>query len=108
VAVAPRTWAFHPPPASIQALVRRAWRGGRGSAWVRRYHPDLAFDTPDGPFRGRAPVRGPAYRAGRLAARLVRSVVAGRYLAVVSDLAYAAGYLSFLLARREPTVEELA
>lgn len=108
VAVAPRTWAFHPPPADLGALLRWAWRGGRGSAWVRRHHPELAFDTPDGPFRGCAPVRGPAYRVGRFVVRLVRSVLAARCLAVASDLAYAAGYLSFLLSRREPTVEELA
>lgn len=108
VAVIPRTWAYHPPPESLRDLVRWAWRGGRGSAWVRRRHPQLAFDVPAGPFRGRAPVRGRAYRLGRLAARLGRSILTGRVLLAASDLSYAAGYTSFLLARREPSIQELA
>lgn len=108
VAVVANTWAYHPAPASLAALARSAWRGGRGAAWVRRHHPDLAFDVPDGPFAGPTPVRGPLYRAGRFAARTLLALARGRLLLLTADLAYAAGYASFHLARREPSVEELA
>jgi len=108
VAVVPGTWAYHPPPASLGALLRSAWRGGRGAAWVRRHHPDLAFDVPDGDFAGPAPVRGRTFRLGCLGGRLVGSLMKGRFLLVLADLAYATGYASFLLSPREPTLEELA
>lgn len=108
VAVLPDTWAYHPPPTSLGALLRSAWRGGRGAAWVRRHHPELKLDVPDGPFAGRAPVRGRSYRAARFGARLLAALVRGRILLVAADVAYAAGYASFLLARREPPLEELA
>jgi GT2 family glycosyltransferase len=108
VLVVPGTWAYHPPPTSLGALLRSSWRGGRGAAWVRRHHPDLAFDVPDGPFTGSPPVRRGVYRLGRFGARLLTAVVRGRFLLAAADLAYAAGYISFLLARREPWTEELA
>jgi glycosyltransferase involved in cell wall biosynthesis len=108
VVVVPDTWAYHPPPASLGALLRSAWRGGRGAAWVRRHHPDLKFDVPDGPFASRAPVRGRSYRAVRFGARLLAAAARGRILLVGADLAYAAGYASYLLTRREPPLEELA
>jgi GT2 family glycosyltransferase len=108
VAVVPGTWAYHPPPASLGAMARSAWRGGRGAAWVRRHHPDLAYDVPEGPFAGMSRVRRLPYRVARFAVRVAGALVRGRVLLVASDLAYAAGYLSFLLARREPAVEELA
>lgn len=108
VAVVPMTWAYHPPPASLGALLRSSWRGGRGAAWVRRHHPDLAFDVPEGAFAGPASVRGRVFRLGRFGSRLVGSLLKGRFLLVLADLAYAAGYASFLLAPREPALEELA
>jgi hypothetical protein len=108
VAVIPGTWAYHPPPENLAALVRGAWRGGRGAAWVRRHHPDLAYDVPEGPFAGVSRVRRLPYRVVRFALRLVGALVKGRILLVASDLVYAAGYVSFLLARREPPAEELA
>lgn len=108
VAVAPGTWAYHPPPQDFVSLLRSSWRGGRGAAWVRRHHPEAAFDVPGGIFSGRAPVRGSWYRAVRFFARLAGESLSGRFLATASDIAYAAGYLSFLLAWREPSIEELA
>lgn len=108
VVVVPGTWAYHPPPASLGALLRSAWRGGRGAAWVRRHHPDRAFDVPEGPFAGRVPVRRGFRRIARFAARLAGAALRGRFLLLAADLAYAAGYVSFLLARREPRPEELA
>lgn len=108
VAVVPRTWAYHPPPESFGAMVRSAWRGGRGAAWVRRHHPELAFDVPEGTFTGRTPVRGRAFRLVRFGGRLLGAVLRGRVLLVLADLAYAAGYVSFVLAPREPAPEELA
>ncbi|WP_340148089.1 glycosyltransferase [Gaiella occulta] len=108
VAVVPDSWAYHPPPASLPSLIRSAWCGGRGAAWVRRHHPELAFDVPEGPFVGRAPVRRPAYRLARLGARLLLAALRGRFLLLVSDLAYAAGYASLRLARNEPAPEQLA
>jgi hypothetical protein len=108
VVVIPGTWAYHPPPAGVAALVRSAWRGGRGAAWVRRHHPDLAFDVPEGPFGGAAPIQGRMFRARRFAGRLLGSILRGRLLLVLDDLAYAAGYASFVLARQEPLPEELA
>lgn len=108
VAVAPATWAYHPPPQDLATLLRSSWRGGRGAAWVRRHHPGAAFDVPSGIFSGRAPVRGSWYRAARFFGRLAGETLGGRFLATASDIAYAAGYLSFLLERREPSIEELA
>jgi hypothetical protein len=75
---------------------------------VRRHHPDLAFDVPDGAFAGPAPVRGRAFRLGRFGRRLLASLMKGRFLLVLADLAYATGYASFLLSPREPTLEELS
>jgi GT2 family glycosyltransferase len=108
VIVVPGTWAYHPPPASLRALLRAAWRGGRGAAWVRRHHPDLAFDVPDGPFAGCAPVCRGLHRIARFAGRILAASVRGRFLLVAADAAYAIGYVSFLLARRAPEPEELA
>lgn len=108
VVVAPDTYAYHPPPASFRTLASAAWRGGRGAAWVRRHHPDLAYDVPDGPFLGVQPVRGVPYRITRFAVRVAGSLVRGRLLLLASDLAYVVGYLSLRRAAREPTVEELA
>lgn len=108
VAVAPNTWAYHPPPGGLGTLLSSAYRGGRGAAWVRRHHPELAYDVPDGPFAGHSAVRGRAYRIGRFALRFLGAVVRGRWLLAAADAAYTAGYASFLLARREPTIEELA
>lgn len=108
IAVVPGTWAYHPPPSSLAALVRSAWRGGRGAAWVRRHHPDLAFDVPEGPFGGQTRLRHLPYRLARFALRVAGALVRGRTLSLIADLAYAAGYASFVLARREPSVEELA
>lgn len=108
IAVVPDTWAYHPPPRTLGALLRSAYRGGRGAAWVRRHHPELAYDVPEGPFAGRAKVRGRGYRLVRFALRVLGASVGGRWLRAGSDLAYAAGYLSVLLARPEPTIEELA
>lgn len=108
VAVVPSTWAYHPPPSSFGAMVRSAWRGGRGAAWVRRHHPGLAYDVPEGRFAGSSRVRRVPYRVARFAVRIVGGLVTGRVLLVASDLAYAAGYVSLLLARREPPAQELA
>lgn len=108
VAVVRRTWAYHPPPESFGAMVRCAWRGGRGAAWVRRHHPDLAYDVPEGPFAGGSRVRRFPYRVARFTLRLAGALVKGRILLVASDLVYAAGYVSLRLAPREPAIEELA
>lgn len=108
VAVVPHTWAYHPPPEGLRELVGSSYRGGRAAAWVRRYHPGLAYDVPEGDFAGRAAVRGRAYRIGRFVLRIPLAVARGRWLLAAADAAYAAGYASFYLARPEPTIEELA
>lgn len=108
VVVGPGTWAYHPPPADLGELLRWAWRGGRGAAWVRSHHPALAFDVPEGRFAGRAPVHGRAYRVGRFTGRLAAAALRGQAIRLTADLTYAAGYASYRLARREPPLEVLA
>lgn len=93
IAICPGSWGYHPVPGRMGTLLKMFFHGGMGSAWVRRYHPELAFrDSEDhtAPFRARTTL---GYRIGRSIRDLGRRILRGHMIYAAASASYALGYL---------------
>ena len=98
--VAPRTWYYHPMPATLGGLCRTFFRNGQLSAEAVSRVPWAALENPDGHVVQFVPRRGAAYRAARHAARFVGALVTFRWIGLAAQASYAAGFLSHRLGLR--------
>jgi glycosyltransferase involved in cell wall biosynthesis len=93
VAVAPRTWAYHPAPDSFNELVRYGFKKGSFTAWQYRFARDLMYDCPEGHVGDFKPQTTLPFRIVRRGKQLLVSIVRMRLLGIVYDMAYGSGYL---------------
>lgn len=98
--VAPRTWYYHPMPATFGRLCRTFFRNGQLSAEAVHRMPGAALENPDGHVAQFVPRRGAAYRATRHAAWFVAALVTLRWIGLAAQASYAAGYLLHRLRLR--------
>ena len=92
IVVAPRVWYYHPMPATVRALCHVFYRYGKQSAEAVWRLPAAALENPDGHVAEFAARRSVAFRAGRHAGRFVLRLVTLRWIGLVSQAAYLAGY----------------
>lgn len=95
IVVAPRVWYYHPMPATLSALCRMQFRNGRHSAAVGRQLPAATLENPDGHVAEFVERRSGLYRTGRHIVRFLFSLVMLRWIGVVAQGAYLAGYIAF-------------
>ena len=91
--VAPNTWFYHPMPASLGALCRLFSRNGRQSAESVRQAPWAALENPDGHTATFVARRSGLYRSARHLGRFLANLLTLKWIGVVAQLSYLAGYL---------------
>lgn len=95
IVVAPRAWFYHPMPDGLLTLCGVFFRNGWQSAEAAKQMPSAALDTPDGHAGAPAVARSPVYRWRRHAVRAVCDLARLRWVALASQLAYAAGFAGY-------------
>ncbi len=104
VVLIPGVVYYHLPPDSWRRLLRQFHRNGRHAAYVNRHYPQWAIETParHGEFRKRVPL---LLRLLRLPIRILISFLRGRFIRVLCESAYAAGFAAgwILHGRRKRT-----
>lgn len=99
VVLAPGTVAFHPLPATVNAMIRMFFRNGRGSAYAQRHSPELVYGTDEKTlWQGRALRHSLAGRAFRYPFRSLYRLCRGHFIRFFGDFVYIAGYLAGMLA----------
>ena len=94
IVVAPRVWYYHPMPANWHELCRMYFRNGQQSAEAVWRMPEAALENADvhvGQFVVR---RSAPYRAGRHIGRFFLRLLMFRWIGIVSQGTYLAGYVS--------------
>ena len=100
VVIVPQTWGYHPQPKSLRELLRMSYKYGAGAAEVFLTAPEMAIDTPDA-FRESESYRRPfARRVVQSAGRLLEAVVKAEDIRLLSQAAYGAGYLTYVVDRK--------
>ncbi len=102
VTIIPDTWVAHPLPDGLGKIFRMFIRNGRGSAFARRHFGDRVYELTDGtPDLKFAPKRPFWYRVLRFPFRTIHSAIALRWIKLLSEVGYLAGYLheTFFSAR---------
>ena len=98
VVLAPRTWAYHPLPASLAKFVKLFYRNGRGSAYLQRVRPDLSYDTDESLASGSfVPKHSLIYRMLRYPLRLAQALVTFQWIRFLGYTVYLFGYFMGLL-----------
>lgn len=92
IVVAPRVWYYHPMPANVNALWRMYFRNGQLSAEAVWRMPSAALENPDGHVSQFVARRSTLYKAGRHVGRFFFRLLMLRWIGVVSQSAYLAGY----------------
>lgn len=92
VVVVPGVIYHHLPPDSWRKLLGQFYRNGRQAAYVNRRYPDWVLETPrgHGDFALRLPFQR---RAMRYVGNLTKSLVTGRWIWLLCQLWYAAGFV---------------
>ncbi|GBC98050.1 hypothetical protein HRbin17_00545 [bacterium HR17] len=106
IVVVPRTWAYHPVPATLQGVLREWFNKGRWTAFNRKQFPGFDYEAPDGvlPNGKYVPKRSKTYRVLRFAGRFLLGVVTFQPVRLLAQVVYAVGYLrgQFFETRYEP------
>lgn len=94
VVLAPKTWIYHPFPETLFQLIRTFLRNGYGSAYLQRFHPEIAYDTDEAlDSRHFFPKRSFAERLFRYPLRLVEALLTFQWIRLLGYTVYSAGYL---------------
>jgi len=96
VVLVPGVIYHHMPPDSLFKLLRQFHRNGRHAAYVNRYYPEWIIETPanHGYFEVRKPF---IFRVLRFPFRLVYSLIEGKPILFLCEVAYASGFIYELL-----------
>ena len=93
VVLAPHARVYHPLPDGWKRLARTFFRNGCGSAYARKFHPDMVYETHEElDARDFRPKTSLAYRAARFPLRLLQALSEGKFIRFAAYCAYAAGY----------------
>lgn len=93
VCVVPGTWAYHPPPETLDALLKTAYRKGKNSAMTCRRHPDLVYELDGGFNKEFAATRPFHYRVFRRINVIIYSLLTFRFLLCLHSIAYTIGFI---------------
>lgn len=94
VVLAPRAWAYHPPPEDWKQLWRIYFRNGAGSVFVHRHFPEYCIDTAPGHGDYAVGKRNLPQRVTGYFQRFVRKLFPPRLIPLVALLAYGCGGFS--------------
>jgi hypothetical protein len=91
VVVAPGIIYHHLPPDNLDKLLRQFSRNGRQAAFSNRYFPQWVIETPSkhGPFKAHMPF---SLRILRFPVGLLRSLMTGKFVWFLCEVAYALGF----------------
>ena len=97
VVVVPGVQYHHLPPANMAGLWRQFYRNGFQASYTRRHYPQWIIETPaeHGSFKVRKPF---LFRALRFPLRLLSAAIAGKFIWLLSELAYALGFVNEVLS----------
>ncbi len=104
VVLAPHARIYHPLPESWHKLLRIFFRNGFGSAYAQKYQPDSVYDTQEtldsASFQPKVSF---ARRVTRFPFRLLKALIAGKWLRLTAYISYAFGYAwGWIRAKRIP------
>jgi GT2 family glycosyltransferase len=100
VVVVPDVTYHHLPPGTLAKLLRQFYRNGRQAAYTNRNYPQWIIETPadHGSFK---PKMSLILRLLRFPIRLLKTIITGKPVWFVCELAYASGFLHELLFEKE-------
>ena len=92
VVIVPGVIYHHLPPATLTKLVRQFYRNGRQAAYTNRNYPEWVIETPSehGSFQSTVSFR---FRLIRFPIRLLKALVTGKPIWMLSEIAYGFGYI---------------
>lgn len=106
VVLAPNARIYHPLPDGWRRLLRVFFRNGFGSAYTRKFHPELVFETHESldmrTFRPRSSL---GFRVLRFPLRLCKALLEGRLMRFAAYCTYACGYCWGILTAKETALE---
>ena len=106
VVLAPNARIYHPLPDGWRPLLRVFFRNGFGSAYTRKFHPELVFETHESldmsTFRPRSRL---GFRVLRFPLRLGKALIEGRLMRFAAYCVYACGYCWGILTAKETALE---
>lgn len=93
IVLAPKSWVYHPLPATLGGLINTFFRNGMGSAYCLKYQPELIYDTDEvlelKAFQARVPF---LLRILRFPVRVIKALFELKFLRVFAYLMYALGF----------------
>lgn len=92
--LAPRTWCYHPAPASFRKLARTNLRNGSGVAFVDVFFPRLNFDIHLAGHKYFSSAKTWSQRQSRFFRMIIQSIRERKWLLFSAKLFYACGYFS--------------
>lgn len=93
VVLVPGARIYHPLPDGWRRLLRIFFRNGYGSAYTRKFRPDLVFETDENVDSIRfKPASSLSYRIARFPLRLARALAEAKFMRFAAYCSYACGY----------------
>lgn len=94
VGIVPGTRVVHPPETSTRSMLKKRFRMGRWSRWVKHHYPDYHLSTePDITHEDEARKSGLTDRLLRNLSRIKQRITRGHWWALMARLSYLSGYL---------------
>ena len=93
VVVVPGVIYHHLPPVTLKKLLWQFYRNGRLAAFTNRHYPQWVIETPSdhGDFKSHVPL---SHRICRFPLRLIKSLVTGKPIWFLTEVAYAFGFIN--------------
>ncbi len=93
VVLVPKTWVYHPFPATLQKFIRLFYRNGYGSSYIQTFHPEINYDTDEATDSSQfVPKHSLAFRVVRFLMRLLKSLVRLQWIRLLGYSVYLFGY----------------
>lgn len=101
IVIAPDSWIYHSLPGSMKGIFKMYYKNGKAAAYAYLTNPDLVFEAPWG-LRNRyfTPKTNFSYRVLRYGKNLLLNFITLKAVALISMLAYGAGYAAEFFAQR--------
>ena len=99
IVLVPGAFYYHMPPKNLSKLLRQFFRNGRNAAFTNVNYPEWVIETPSehGPFNVRIPI---SIRLLRFPIRIMEALILGKFLLILSEIAYAMGFVYELSSKK--------
>ncbi|MGA1823945.1 MAG: glycosyltransferase [bacterium] len=92
VVVIPNTWIYHLPPPNVMPMIKQFFRNGKGAAFCQKFYPQWVLELTRTHSNPRTMQRGMIYRLARNCAALTFSLITGKLIYFITQIAYMSGF----------------